>query len=62
MKLHVWIAAHAVAAKPTLVMHDNAFSLVPGGVLAVEDWIVMRRAGQRAIARTLQQHCLIAAR
>lgn len=33
-------AAHAVAAKATLVTHDQAFSLVPGSVLAVEDWII----------------------
>ena len=36
--LDMMIAAHAVAAKATLVTHDKAFSLVPGGVLAVEDW------------------------
>jgi tRNA(fMet)-specific endonuclease VapC len=34
------IAAHAVATKATLVTHDKAFSLVPHGVLAVEDWII----------------------
>jgi tRNA(fMet)-specific endonuclease VapC len=34
------IAAHAVAADATLITHDKAFSLVPDGVLAVEDWIV----------------------
>ena len=33
------IAAHAVATKSILVTHDKAFSLVPGGVLAVEDWV-----------------------
>jgi tRNA(fMet)-specific endonuclease VapC len=38
--LDMMIAAHAVAVKATLVTHDKAFSLVPGGVLAVEDWIV----------------------
>ena len=38
--LDMMIAAHAVAAKATLVTHDKAFSLVPGGVLAVEDWII----------------------
>ena len=38
--LDLMIAAHAVAAKATLVTHDHAFSLVPGGVLAVEDWII----------------------
>ena len=37
--LDVMIAAHAVAAKAILVTHDKAFSLVPGGVLAVEDRI-----------------------
>jgi tRNA(fMet)-specific endonuclease VapC len=36
--LDMMIAAHAVAAKATLVTHDKAFSLVPDGVLAVEDW------------------------
>lgn len=38
--LDMMIAAHAVAAKATLVTHDKAFSLVHGGVLAVEDWII----------------------
>ncbi len=38
--LDMMIAAYAVAAKATLVTHDQAFSLVPGGVLAVEDWII----------------------
>ena len=38
--LDMMVAAHAVAAKATLVTHDQAFSLVPGGVLAVEDWII----------------------
>lgn len=37
--LDMMIASHAVAAKAVLVTHDKAFSLVPGGVLAVEDWI-----------------------
>lgn len=37
--LDMMIAAHAVAAKAILVTHDKAFSLVPGGILAVEDWI-----------------------
>ena len=37
--LDMMIAAHAVAVKATLVTHDKAFSLVPGGVLAVEDWV-----------------------
>jgi len=38
--LDMMITAHAVAAKATLVTHDKAFSLVPDGVLAVEDWII----------------------
>lgn len=38
--LDMMIAAHAVAAKATLVTHDKAFSFVPGGVLCVEDWII----------------------
>ncbi|WP_158897800.1 type II toxin-antitoxin system VapC family toxin [Burkholderia sp. L27(2015)] len=38
--LDMMIAAHAIAAKAILVTHDEAFSLVPGGVLAVEDWII----------------------
>ena len=38
--LDMMIAAHAVATEATLVTHDKAFSLIPGGVLAVEDWIV----------------------
>jgi tRNA(fMet)-specific endonuclease VapC len=37
--LDMMIAAHAVAAKATLVTHDQAFRLVPVDVLAVEDWI-----------------------
>jgi tRNA(fMet)-specific endonuclease VapC len=37
--LDMMIAAHAVAAKATLVTHDKAFSLVPAGILAVEDWV-----------------------
>lgn len=37
--LDMMIAAHAVATKSILVTHDRAFSLVPGGLLAVEDWI-----------------------
>ncbi|HET9112504.1 MAG TPA: type II toxin-antitoxin system VapC family toxin [Burkholderiales bacterium] len=39
--LDMMIAAHAVAAKATLVTHDKAFSLVPDNVLIVEDWIIM---------------------
>lgn len=38
--LDMMIAAHAIATKATLVTHDNAFSLVPDGILAVEDWII----------------------
>ena len=37
--LDMLIASHAVATKSTLVTHDKAFSLVPGGILAIEDWI-----------------------
>lgn len=37
--LDMMIAAHAVASRATLVTHDKAFALVPGGVLTVEDWI-----------------------
>ena len=36
-------AAHAVAAKATLVTHDKTFSLVPGGILVVEDWVQTRK-------------------
>lgn len=37
--LDMMIAAHAVASNATLVTNDKAFSHVPGGVLAVEDWV-----------------------
>lgn len=37
--LDMLIASHAVASNSTLVTHDKAFSLVPDGALAVEDWI-----------------------
>lgn len=37
--LDMMIAAHALAAKATLVTHDKAFSLIPGGLVALEDWI-----------------------
>jgi tRNA(fMet)-specific endonuclease VapC len=37
--LDMLIAAHAVATKSILVTHDQAFRLVPEGILAVEDWI-----------------------
>jgi len=38
--LDMMIAAHAVAANATLVTHDKAFSLIPNGLLTVEDWVV----------------------
>ena len=37
--LDMMIAAHAVAARAILVTHDKAFSLVPGNILAVQDWV-----------------------
>ncbi|WP_197491460.1 type II toxin-antitoxin system VapC family toxin [Methylomonas methanica] len=37
--LDMMIAAHAIAAKTILVTHDKAFSLVPDGVLTIEDWL-----------------------
>jgi len=37
--LDMLVAAHAIATKSILVTHDKAFGLVPGGILAVEDWI-----------------------
>ncbi len=37
--LDMMIAAHAVAARATLVTHDKAFALTPGDVLTVADWI-----------------------
>ncbi|MDR1853389.1 MAG: type II toxin-antitoxin system VapC family toxin [Azoarcus sp.] len=37
--LDMMIAAHAIAAKATLVTHDKAFRLVPDSALVVEDWI-----------------------
>lgn len=40
--LDMMIAAHALAAKATLVTHDKAFSLIPNDALAVEDWIEQR--------------------
>jgi tRNA(fMet)-specific endonuclease VapC len=33
------IAAHAIAAQTVLVTHDKAFSLIPDGVLTIEDWV-----------------------
>lgn len=38
--LDIMIAAHAMSTKSTLVTRDRAFSLIPGGGPAVEDWIV----------------------
>jgi tRNA(fMet)-specific endonuclease VapC len=37
--LDMLIAAHAVATESILVTHDQAFRLVPGSLLAIEDWI-----------------------
>jgi tRNA(fMet)-specific endonuclease VapC len=37
--LDMMIAAHAIAANTILVTHDKAFSLVPDGVLTIEDWV-----------------------
>ncbi|WP_198328597.1 type II toxin-antitoxin system VapC family toxin [Methylovulum psychrotolerans] len=37
--LDMMIAAHAIAANTLLVTHDKAFSLVPNGVLTIEDWL-----------------------
>ena len=37
--LDMMVAAHSVASRATLVTHDKAFALIPGGVLAIEDWI-----------------------
>lgn len=37
--LDMMSAAHAVATKSILVTHDKALSLVPRGILAVEDWV-----------------------
>jgi tRNA(fMet)-specific endonuclease VapC len=38
--LDMMIAAHAVAANATLITHDKAFTLVPDGALAVDDWTI----------------------
>ena len=38
--LDMMIAAHAVAARAILATHDKAFSLVTGGILTTEDWVV----------------------
>jgi len=43
--LDTMIAAHAIAAKAVLVTHDKTFSLIPGGVLAVEDWMIQSPSG-----------------
>ena len=37
--LDMMIAAHSIAANTTLVTHDKAFSLVPDGVLTLENWV-----------------------
>ncbi len=37
--LDMMIAAHAIATNTILVTHDKAFSLVPDGVLTIEDWL-----------------------
>lgn len=37
--LDMMIAAHAIATNTILVSHDKAFSLVPDGVLTIEDWM-----------------------
>jgi tRNA(fMet)-specific endonuclease VapC len=37
--LDMMIAAHAIAAQTVLVTHDKAFSLIPDGVLTIEDWV-----------------------
>ena len=37
--LDMMIAAHAVSIKAILVTHDKAFRLVPGSILATEDWV-----------------------
>jgi tRNA(fMet)-specific endonuclease VapC len=37
--LDTMIAAHAIAAKATLVTHDKAFALVPDGALHIDDWV-----------------------
>lgn len=38
--LDMMIAAHAVATHAVLVTHDKAFSLIPDGILSIEDWII----------------------
>jgi len=37
--LDTMIAAHAIAARATLVTHDKSFRLVSSGELVIEDWI-----------------------
>jgi tRNA(fMet)-specific endonuclease VapC len=37
--LDMMIAAHAMAAKATLVTHDKAFGLVSDEALVLEDWV-----------------------
>jgi tRNA(fMet)-specific endonuclease VapC len=36
--LDTMIAAHAIAAKATLITHDKAFGHIPGNLLNIEDW------------------------
>jgi len=40
--LDMMIAAHAIAAKAVLVTHDKTFGHIPGGMLALEDWVAPR--------------------
>ena len=35
--LDMMIAAHALAVKATLVTHDKTFSLIPGGLVFLDD-------------------------
>jgi tRNA(fMet)-specific endonuclease VapC len=37
--LDMMVVAHAIATNTILVTHDKAFSLVPDGVLTLEDWM-----------------------
>jgi tRNA(fMet)-specific endonuclease VapC len=37
--LNKMIAAHAVATHCVLVLHDRAFSQIPGNKLLIEDWV-----------------------
>lgn len=38
--LDMMIAAHAAATNAVLVTHDKAFSMIPNGILSIEDWTV----------------------